>query len=147
MVSEPEAGISPDPVIETGCESDGPNPDTYVKLLIDKGVADKLELTEDTGVTLAHVVPALISSISAFGVFDPFLIQIDAKVVLPDDVPLEFETPPVGSTPPSDAGFTHSVATSFDVPLKSYLTTTRYVAPNARSLAYSVCVTVPVVVF
>src|SRR5678809_243626 len=77
--------------------------------------------TTPEGVTDSHVVPALNSSISAFGVAEEFLKAIDENVVGVVAVPDELETPPVGSLPPNEPGFTHNVEISLDAPLKSYL--------------------------
>src|SRR6185436_3776258 len=75
------------------------------------------------GVTDSHVVPDLISSISAFGVAEEFLKAIEEKVVGVMAVPDELETPPAASLPPSELGFTHNVDISLDAPLKSYFRT------------------------
>jgi hypothetical protein len=97
------------------------------------------------GVTLAHVVPTRISSMSAFGVLPAFLRAIDANVVAVAAFPELLLVPPVGSVAPS-VGLTQIVAMSLAVLLKSYFTTTKYVWPKTKSVGTSVYVGVPPVV-
>ena len=85
-------------------------------------------LAAASGVTLAHVSPTRISSISAFGVPEPeataFLMKIDA-IVDRFVVPELLETDPVnGSVAPKFPGFTQRVAV-FGTAVLSYFTTTK----------------------